>query len=44
VGEITASSRSAGEMWETRSVFHGGLIAVISTAAYSCKLNWRGIS
>jgi hypothetical protein len=30
-------------MWETRSVFQGGFIAVISTAAYGCKLRRRAI-
>src|SRR4051794_37421315 len=30
-------------MWETRSVFQGGFISVISTAAYGCKFSWRAI-
>jgi hypothetical protein len=32
-----------GEMWETRSVFQDGFIAVISTAAYGCEHSWRSI-
>jgi hypothetical protein len=30
-------------MWETRSVFQGGIAAVISTAADGCKLCRRAI-
>ena len=44
MGEITASRRSAGEMWETCSVFQGGFIAVISTAASGREFGWGSIS
>jgi hypothetical protein len=30
-------------MWETQSVFQGGLIAVISTAAYCGEFGWRAV-
>lgn len=43
MSEVIIGRSSAGEMWETRSVFQGGSIAVIPTAGYGCELCRRAV-